>query len=79
MPGRCRKEGAIRDAYRLYHTSPQTAQALDQRFRFQRPAGDGFTEDDRIPRWNPVRDQVAKVAARAVTNAPGWSAERARH
>jgi len=49
---------AISDAHVLHHLSPETQQALDLMFQFQRPAGDWFIEDDNNPR-------CARIIARA--------------
>jgi squalene-hopene/tetraprenyl-beta-curcumene cyclase len=63
---------AIWDAHVLHHLSPETQQALDLMFQFQRPTGDWFIEDDNNPPFESSPYQVATVAARAVANAPGW-------
>jgi len=63
---------AIWDAHVLHRLSPETAQALQLMFEFQRPAGDWFIEDDNNPPFESSPYQVATVAARAVANAPGW-------
>ena len=67
---------AIWDAHVLHHLSPETAQALDLMFQFQRPAGDWRIEDDNNPPFESSPYQVATVAARAVANAPGWLAQQ---
>jgi len=67
---------AIWDAHVLHHLSPETQQALDLMFQFQRPAGDWFIEDDNNPPFESSPYQVATVAARAVANAPGWLAQQ---
>lgn len=67
---------AIWDAQVLHHLSPETVQALDLMFQFQRPAGDWYIEDDFNPPLESSPYQVAAVAARAVANAPGWLAEQ---
>jgi len=63
---------AIWDAHVLHHLSPETSQALELMFQFQRTAGDWFIEDDNNPPFESRPYQVATVAARAVANAPGW-------
>ena len=67
---------AIWDAHVLHHLSPETVQALDLMFQFQRPAGDWYIEDDVNPPFESSPYQVATVAARAVANAPGWLAQQ---
>ena len=67
---------AIWDAHVLHHLSPETAQALELMFQFQRPAGDCMIEDDNNPPLESSPYQVATVAARAVANAPGWLAQQ---
>lgn len=67
---------AIWDAHVLHHLSPETAQALQLMFEFQRPTGDWFIEDDNNPPFESSPYQVATVAARAVANAPGWLEQR---
>jgi len=67
---------AIWDAHVLHHLSPETEQALELMFQFQRPAGDWMIEDDNNPPLESSPYQVATVAARAVANAPGWLAQQ---
>ena len=67
---------AIWDANVLHHLSPETEQALDLMFQFQRPAGDWYIEDDNNPPFESSPFQVATVAARAIANAPGWLARQ---
>jgi mono/diheme cytochrome c family protein len=62
---------AIWDAHVLHRLSPETVQALDLMFKLQRPTGDWFIEDDNNPPLESSPFQLATVAARAVTNAPG--------
>ena len=69
---------AIWDAHVTHHLSPETRQALDLMFQFQRAAGDWFIEDDNNPPFESSPYQVATVAARAVANAPGWLAQQRR-
>lgn len=63
---------AIWDARVTHRLSPETVQALDLMFQFQRPAGDWRIEDDVNPPFEASPYQVATVAARAVGNAPDW-------
>lgn len=65
---------AIWDAHVTHHLSPETAQALDIMFKFQRPTGDWTISDDNNPPLESSTYQLATVAARAVGNAPGWLA-----
>lgn len=67
---------AIWDAHVAHELSPETRQALDLMFQFQRPAGDWFIEDDNNPPFESSPYQVATVAARAIANAPGWLAQQ---
>ncbi len=67
---------AIWDANVSHRLSPETVQALDLMFQFQRPAGDWYIEDDNNPPFESSPYQVATVAARAVANAPGWLAQQ---
>ena len=45
---------AIWDAHVSHHLSPETVQALNLMFQFQRPAGDWYIEDDVNPPSNPA-------------------------
>ena len=67
---------AIWDAHVLHRLSPETVQAIELMFQFQRPAGDWFIEDDVNPPFESSPYQVATVAARAIANAPGWLAKQ---
>ena len=67
---------AIWDANVLHKLSPETAQALDLMFQFQRPTGDWPIGDDNNPPLESNTYQLATVAARAVGNAPGWLAHQ---
>jgi squalene-hopene/tetraprenyl-beta-curcumene cyclase len=67
---------AIWDAHVLHRLSPETVQALNLMFQFQRPVGDWYIEDDNNPPFESSPYQVATVAARAIANAPGWLAQQ---